>query len=221
MSNNPSSNSKSITVLLVDDHPVVRDGYRRLLDYTSDIQVIAEAGDGESACLAYTEYGPTVVILDLSMPGIGGMETIRRIKAKDANARILVFTMHDTETLIMRTLEAGALGYLTKQGGIAQMVEAVRQVAQGKPFIDPKHVTNMATRQLFDSAEDPLRALSTREFQLFQLFAEGRSVAEVAGTLSISPKTVGVHHSHIMKKLGLENSAQLVRLAIRCNLASN
>ncbi|HUW51096.1 MAG TPA: response regulator transcription factor [Sulfuricella sp.] len=218
---NDNTASKPITVLLVDDHPVVRDGYRRLLDNTPDIRVIAEAGDGESACLIYAESAPTVVILDLSMPGIGGMETIRRIKARDANARILVFTMHDTEILILRTLEAGATGYLTKQGGIVQMVEAVRQVAQGKPFIDPKHVTNMATRQLFDSAEDPLRALSTREFQLFQLFAEGRSVSEVASTLSISPKTVGVHHSHIMKKLGLENSAQLVRLAIRCNLVKS
>lgn len=220
MASNASS-SKPITVLLVDDHPVVRDGYRRLLDNTPDIRVIAETSDGENACLAYAEHSPSVVILDLNMPGIGGMETIRRIKARDANARILVFTMHDTETLIMRTLEAGATGYLTKQGGIAQMVEAVRQVAQGKPFIDPKHVTSMATRQLFDSAEDPLRVLSTREFQLFQLFAEGRSVAEVASTLSISPKTVGVHHSHIMRKLGLENSAQLVRLAIRCNLMSS
>ena len=209
---------KTIRVLLVDDHPVVRDGYRHLLENTPDIKVVAEADDGESACATYMDCMPDVVVLDLSMPGIGGMETIRRLKAKDMAAQILVFTMHDSETLIMRTMEAGASGYLTKSGGMGHMVDAVRQVAKGKPFIDPKYASGIACRRLFSTPEDPLQALSTREFQLFQLLAEGRSVIEIAHILSISPKTVGVHHTHIMKKLGLQNAAQLVRLAIRCNV---
>ncbi len=215
---NPSKPVKIISVLLVDDHPVVRDGYRRLLENTDDMRVVAEAGDGKTACSIYTECAPDVVVLDLGMPGIGGLETIRRLKAKDPGVRILIFSMHDSETLILRALEAGATGYLTKQGGMGQMIEAVRQVSQGKPYIDAQHVTAMACRKHSSAAENPLQVLSIREFQLFQLFAEGQSVTEIANLLSISPKTVGVHHTNIMNKLGLQNIAQLVRLAIHCNV---
>jgi len=204
--------------MLVDDHPVVRDGYRRLLQTTADIRVTAEADNGETARALYGQYQPDVVVLDLSMPGIGGLETIRRIKALDAKARILVFTMHDSETLILRSLEAGATGYLTKQSGVGQMVEAVRQVAQGKPFIGSEHVSKMINQHIFGSVEDPLLALSRREFQIFQLLAEGNSVNDVAAMLFISHKTVGVHHANIMKKLELDNPTQLVRLALRCNV---
>lgn len=216
MDNQPTS-PKSITVMLVDDHPVVRDGYRHLLENTPDIRVVAEANDGEEACALYPQYTPDVVVLDLSMPGIGGLETLRRIKAKDPAINVLVFSMHDSETLVLRSLEAGATGYLTKQGGVAQMVEAVRQVAQGKLFVDAKYVPDLIHHRLFPT-EDPLQVLSTREFQIFQLLAEGHSVSDIGVLLSISSKTVGVHHAHIMRKLRLQNAAQLVRLAIRCNV---
>jgi two-component system invasion response regulator UvrY len=206
--------------MLVDDHPVVRDGYRHLLENTPDIRVVAEAGDGEEACALYAQYLPDVMVLDLSMPGIGGLETLRRIKARNLAIHVLVFSMHDSETMVLRSLEAGATGYLTKQGGVAQMVEAVRQVAQGKLFVDAKYVPELIHRRLYPSTEDPLQALSTREFQIFQLLAEGHSVSDIAAKLSISPKTVGVHHAHIMAKLKLQNVAQLVRLAIRCNIAN-
>lgn len=205
-------------MLLVDDHPVVREGYRRLLENTPDIRVVAEADDGESAIIHYEKYTPDVVILDLSMPGIGGLEAMRRIKAKDAVAYILVFSMHDSEIMMMRSLKAGATGYLTKNNGAGQMAEAVRSVAQGKTFVDPAHFTNIISQQLFGTVEDPLLALSQREFQIFQLLAEGLSVNDIAASLSISPKTVGVHHASIMKKLELHNPTQLVRLAIRCNV---
>ena len=205
-------------MLLVDDHPVVRDGYRRLLENTRDIRVVAEAGDGESAITLYKEYAPDVVVLDLSMPGIGGLETLGRIKAQDAAARILVFSMHDSEILMMRCLKAGATGYLTKNNGAGKMVEAVHSVARGKVFLDSAHSANILSQQLFGVLEDPLLALSPREFQIFQLLAEGLSVADIASTLSISAKTVGVHHARIMKKLELQTPTQLVRLAIRCNV---
>ena len=215
--NNKTMSLKSIKVMLVDDHPVVRDGYRHLLENTPDIRVVAEANDGEEACAIYPQHMPDVIILDLSMPGIGGLETLRRIKAKDPSINVLIFSMHDSETLVLRSLEAGATGYLTKQGGVAQMVEAVRLVAQGKLFVDSKYVPDLIHHRLFPT-EDPLQVLSTREFQIFQLLAEGYSVSDIASMLSISPKTVGVHHANIMRKLRLQNAAQLVRLAIRCNV---
>ena len=209
---------RTITVVLVDDHPVVRDGYRRLLEQTPNIKVVAEADCGESGYDLFCKLKPDVLVLDINMPGIGGLETIRRIKAYDEKAHILVFSMHSNEIMIQRVLEAGALGYLTKQGGMVQMVQAVQQVAKGRMYIDADHVTSLAQHKLSDHTVDPTRVLSTREFQIFNLLAEGKSVADIAVMLSISAKTVGVHHTNIMKKLHLENASQLVRLAILCNL---
>jgi len=209
---------QTIKVILVDDHPVVRDGYRRLLEQMPNIKIVAEADSGEAGYDYYRKLTPDVVVLDINMPGIGGLETIRRIKAYDDKARILVFSMHSNEIMIQRALEAGALGYLTKQGGMGQMVQGVQQVAKGRMFIDADHVTSLAQHKLSDKAADPIRVLSAREFQLFKLLAEGNSVTEIANMLSISAKTVGVHHTNIMKKLNLHNSSQLVRLAILCNV---
>ncbi len=214
-----SPDNSTTTVLLVDDHPVVRDGFRRILENTPDIRVAAEAGDGETGCALYREYKPDVVVLDLNMPGIGGLETLRRIKAHDPGAHILVFSMHGNETMVQRALEMGATGYLTKQGGLGQMVQAVRQVKQGRMYLDPEHVTGMGgNRTSNDVAQGSLSELSKREFQLFKLMAEGNSINEIAEILFISPKTVGVHHTNIMKKLKLQNTTQLVRLAIHCNV---
>lgn len=209
---------QTIKVLLVDDHPVVRDGYRRLLEQMPNIKIVAEADNGEAGYDCYRKLSPDVVVLDINMPGIGGLEAIRRIKAYDEKSHILVFSMHSNEIMIQRALEAGALGYLTKQGGMGQMVQAVQQVARGRMFIDADHVTSMAQHKLSDKTVDPVRVLSPREFQLFKFLAEGNSVAEIANTLSISAKTVGVHHTNIMKKLGIHNASQLVRLAILCNV---
>lgn len=207
-----------ISVLLVDDHPVVRDGFRRLLEQVPNIKVVAEADDGETAYEHYKNLSPDVVVLDLNMPGVGGLETIRRLTAYDDNARILVFSMHSNEIMIQRALEAGAIGYLTKQGNIGQIVQAVQFVAQGRMFVDAEHVTALAQHKYSDTSADPSRVLSTREFQLFKLLAEGHSVTEISKLLSISAKTVGVHRTNIMKKLELHNASQLVRLAIRCNV---
>lgn len=216
---NLSASVQPITVLLIDDHPVVRDGFRRLLESTTDIRIVAEADDGEKGYILYREFKPDVVVLDLNMPGIGGLETIRRIRAHDSVAHILVFSMHSNETMVQRALEMGATGYLTKQSGLKQMVQAVRQVKLGKTYVDPEHISELIVdRQLFHAALDPINALSKREFQLFKLMAEGNSILEIAENLSISPKTVGVHHASIMRKLKLQNTAQLVRLAILCDI---
>ncbi len=208
-----------VTVLLIDDHPVVRTGYCRLLESIADIHVVAEADDGKTGCLLYQEHKPDVVILDLNMAGIDGLETIRRIKAKDPDARILVFSMHSHETMVQRALKTGATGYITKQCGANQLIEAIRRVRRGKVYIDSELAPKMAgNRTLNDVDKDPLGILTQREFQLFKMMAEGSSSSQIAKTISISPKTVGVHHTNIMKKLNLQNIAQLVRLAINCNV---
>lgn len=211
---------KRITVLLVDDHPVVRTGYRRLFESTTDIRVIAEADNGETGYALYQEIKPDVVILDLNMAGIGGMEALRRIRARDPDARILIFSMYSNETMVQRVLQMGANGYLTKQGSPEQMIEAVRQIMKGRIYVDPELLSDMLTTKLTinNIEKDPLSALSGREFQLFGLLAEGNSTAQIATMLSISPKTVGVHHTNIMRKLKLQNISQLTRLAMQCNV---
>jgi two-component system invasion response regulator UvrY len=209
--------NKPIRVFLVDDHPVVRDGYRRLLDNNPDIEVVAEANSGEEACQQYTQAKPDVVVLDLNMPGIGGIETISRLLSKDSEAHILVFSMHDSQIMISRALEAGASGYLTKSSAASQMIDAVRSVAQGKPFLSHTIAPSIIGK-LQKNDSNPLQVLSKREFEVFRRLADGNSVAEIANELSISPKTAGVHQTNIMRKLELRNTAELTRLAIRCGV---
>jgi two-component system invasion response regulator UvrY len=210
--------AKPIRVFLVDDHPVVRDGYRRLLENYPDIKVVAEGSSGEEACKQYTDVDPDVVVLDLNMPGIGGIETISRLRAKDPDAHILVFSMHDSQTMISRAVAAGASGYLTKSCAVAQMVDAVRIVAEGKPFLNHNAVPTI-DKKLQSNDFDPIGILSKREFEVFCKLADGYTILEIADQLSISPKTAGVHQTNIMNKLQLRNAAELVRLAIRCGVS--
>ena len=213
--------AKIITnVLLVDDHLVVRSGFRRLLESTGEIRVVAEANNGETGCEMYQVHNPDVVILDLSMPGgIDGLETIRRIKTKNPEVRILVFSMHTNIALVQRALEWGATGYLTKNCTSKNMIKAVLSVRAGKAYIDPK----LASSVIFNSIrgniyKEPLDILTKREFQIFKLTAEGKSSKEIGALINISPKTVRVHLSNIMEKLRLQNKTQLVLLAINCDV---
>ena len=211
--------NEQITVLLLDHHYVVRAGYRRILEESRfNISVVAEADNGKTGCVLFEEFKPDVVILDLNMPGIDGLETMRRIKAKSPAAHILVFSMHSNEILIRRVLQAGATGYLTKQGGLDQMVRAVREVSQGSLYIDQGITSNEPSSHFNLSSEDIISSLTKREFQLFKLFAEGNSTKEIGNILSISPKTVGVHHTNIMKKLKVNNPAQMLYMAMLCNI---
>lgn len=210
--------SKPIRVMLVDDHPIVRDGYRHLLDSTPDLRVVAEAGDGKTAGELYAKVRPDVVILDLSMPGISGLDTLRLLKSRDAAARILVFTMHHSAILARRVLEAGAVGYLTKSGDVAQMLDAVRKVAENQPYIDANYVTTLAYAQAGSVPQHKLKTLSVREFQIFRRLAEGQSTIEIAAALAISPKTAGVHRARILKKLDCRNVAQLALLAVQAEV---
>lgn len=202
-----------IRVLLVDDHPVVRSGYRRLLEQAGDI-VIDEAGSAEQAYAAFVRQPVDVCVTDLSLPGAGGLELLHRIRARDDKARVLVFSMHDSAHLVRRTLDAGACGFVSKQAAPDDMVTAVRAVHAGRRFLSAN-----LSRQLLQGGTDDesqcLDALSQREFEVFRLLAEGRSAADCARLLNISQKTAANIQTRVKTKLNVSTSAALVHLALR------
>lgn len=206
-----------ISVLLVDDHAVVRAGYRSLLENAEDLSVVAEAEDGALACRLYAELTPDVVIMDLSLPGMGGLEAIRRIVARDRHARILVFSMHEDTVFVEQALQAGARGYITKSSAPDTLVEAVRQVADGEMYFNSELAQRLAIQRI-RGQDTPFVDLSPREFGICCLLAEGRAVSEIAERLSLSYKTVANYSTQIKNKLGVGTVAELARLAIRHGL---
>ena len=209
----------TIRVLLTDDHEVVRAGYTRLLESTSDIDVIAEASSGEEACTSYFECRPDVLIMDLNMPGMGGLEACRRIIARDPKANILVFSVHENEVMLERTLDAGIKGYISKRSASRVMIQAVRKVAAGEVYVCEEMMPHLVgQRKSVDGGQ--LKDLTPREFEVFRLLADSKSVNEIAGILNISPKTVGHHMTHIKEKLGISNIAELTHLAIRLGISN-
>lgn len=203
-----------IAVMLVDDHAVVREGYRRLIEKHGGLRVVAEAADGMAAYRDYKALNPDVVVLDLSMPGKGGIEVIRHLRAWDPAARILVFTMHRNAAYVMQAFQAGARGYVTKSSPPALLVEAIREVFAGRRIISPDVSQELALTRIDDEA-DSLESLSAREFDIFRMIAEARSTAEIAATLNLSAKTVSNYHSMIKAKLGVGSDVELAHLALR------
>lgn len=206
--------AKRVRVLLVDDHVVVRAGYRLLLQNAPEIEVIAEAETGEAACQRFAELAPDVVIMDLSLPGIGGLEAIRRIRMRDENARILVFSMHEDTMFVEQALAAGASGYLTKRSAPHVMVAAVKEIAKGGRHLDADIAERLAFQRV-RGHDTPLTGLSTREFEIFCLLAEGRSASDIAKRLSLSYKTVANYSTQLKNKLSVATLPELTRLAIR------
>ncbi len=203
-----------IRVLVVDDHPVVRAGYQRLLDQAGDIRVVAEAGDAREGAAAWQQHEPDVTVADLSMPGGGGLELLRRVLARAPAARVLIFSMHDTQPMVRRAFDAGACGYLTKASAPESLVDAVRALAAGRLYLAPELPPAWLQRRA--EGEDTLLArLSAREFEVFRLLAQGRTAGECAAELSLSAKTVANHQSVIREKLGVANAAALAHLALR------
>lgn len=205
---------RPIRVMLVDDHPVVRTGYRRLLEQGGDIAVVAEAGNGETAYGLHQEQLPDVCVTDLSMPGIGGLELLRKLIARDAGARVLVFTMHDTPQLIARAFEGGACGFVSKQADPEHLIAAVRAAHAGRRYLDPHSAPGMLQDTAGMEAQR-LSSLSQREFEIFRLLAEGHSAADCARLLHVSSKTVANHQTCIREKLDVAGPAALVHLALR------
>lgn len=206
-----------INVMLVDDHAVVRMGFKMLLESASEIKVIAEAENGENAIKCYMEHKPDVVVMDITMPGIGGMEAIDRILAKDNNAKILVLSAHEDSVHPKRVLNAGAMGYLTKRSAAEELIKAIRTVASGKKYIEAIIAQQMAIQQL-SGEQNPVDVLSEREFEVFMSLAKGKTTNEIAETLFLSPRTVGTHLYNIKQKLNANNSAEIALIAMRSGL---
>jgi two-component system invasion response regulator UvrY len=206
-------NSK-ITVMLVDDHAVVRAGYRLLLSQTGNIDVVCEAARGEEACQRYLDYRPQVTVMDLNLPGIGGLAALRRIVGRDPAARALMFSIHDELVYVARSLEAGAKGYITKSCAPEMLVEAVARIAAGETFLEPGIAQKLAFQSVArNDSLVALNSLSAREFDVFCLLAKGLSTREAAEELQLSFKTVSNYASLIKDKLNVTTTVELVRLA--------
>ena len=204
-----------IRVLLADDHPVVRTGYRRLLEQAGDVAVVAEAGDGEAAYAAFDAVRPDVLVADLSMPG-GGLVLIHRVVRLAPWTGVLVFSMHDGALLVRRAFEAGARGYLTKASAPDELVVAIRAVHAGRRHLDAGLSPTLAQPQPDTRHEaERLASLSAREFEVFRRLAQGQTAADCAQALGLSPKTVANHQTLIREKLGVPSAAALVHLALR------
>jgi len=208
---------KPITVLLADDHMVVRTGYSRLLEQSGHIVVVAEAEDGEGACQLYREHRPDVVVMDLSMPGIGGLEASRRILSYQPSACILIFSLHDNVLLAERALQAGLLGYITKASSPEVLIQAVETVAQHRKYLGPDIAQSVALRSMGEE-DSSLSKLSPRELEIFRLVVEGSSGPEISSTLSLTSKTVSNYLHQVKQKLNVHTSAELVHIAIQNGL---
>ena len=207
-----------IRVLLVDDHAVVRMGFRLLLQSTAEISVVAEADGGEAACQLYLELKPDVVVMDLAMPGMGGLEALRRIRARDARAQVLTLSAHDDPMHARRALQEGALGFLSKRSAPEALLEAVSVVAAGRRYLDSALAQKLALAEFDGGAKSPVERLSEREFEVFVRLAGGATVQRIALDLNLSASTIGTHLYNIKQKLGVVNQSELTLIAIRHGL---
>ncbi len=202
--------------MLVDDHALVRMGFRMLLTNAA-VEVVAEHDSGEQACADYARVKPDVVVMDLSMPGMGGLEAVRRLVAQDPEVRILALSAHEDTAHPQRVLRAGAIGYLTKRSAPDTLIAAVRAVAAHEPYVDAQTAKALAMAQV-KGESSPAERLSEREFSVFVQLARGLSVAQIADNLKLSPSTVGTHLYHVKQKLGAGNQSELTLIALQWGL---
>ena len=205
-----------IRVMLVDDHVLVRMGFRMLLT-DAMVEIVGEAGTGEQACIDYPKLRPDVVVMDLAMPGMGGLEAVRRLLAQDPKARVLALSAYQDTAHPRRVLRAGALGYLAKRSAPEALIDAVRCVARGERYVDAQTAQALAMAQI-DGEASPADQLSEREFSVFIQLARGMGVAQIAEALNLSPSTIGTHLYHVKQKLGASNQSELTLVALRWGL---
>ncbi len=215
----------AIRILLADDHTMVREGLRLILDAQSDITVVGEASDGREAVRLAAQLHPDVVIMDITMPELNGLEATRLIMEEESNARVIILTMHLSSEYAARALRAGALGYLLKAATTMELIAAVHAVRQGQRYLCQHVKDNLVDACLLrydDSLQkSPIERLSTREREVLQLTVEGKSTAEIAKRLSLSPNTVDTYRSRLMQKIGLTDLPSLVKFAIRHGLTTS
>jgi len=207
----------NIKIMLVDDHAIVREGYRSLLQKQENMTVIAEASDGAEAYLQYKEHKPDVTVMDISMQGQGGLEAISRIKQFDSTAKILVFSMHQNPSFAIQATRAGALGYVTKSSEPEVLIRAIYDVQQNKYTLSADIAQALALEKL-GTDSNALDQLTVREFEILRLLVEAKSTKDISETLNISPKTVANTHYIIKKKLDVNSDIELTHLAIKLNI---
>jgi DNA-binding NarL/FixJ family response regulator len=212
--------AKKTTIVLVDDHTVVRAGVRRLLEQEPLFEVIGEAESGEKAYQIFGELKPDVMVMDLSMPGMGGLEGIRRILMRYEKAKILVLSMHEDLSFANQALKLGAKGYLTKNTLADDLVKSIETVTQGDVFLSDEIAKKMAMQSISGN-QDPVHELSAREFEIFRLLAEGLDIDAIASTLNISSKTVSNYQTMIKQKLNINTPIELIRYAIKVGVIKN
>ncbi len=204
-----------ISLLIVDDHELVRAGIRSLLSTVSGIKVIAEAASGEEAIKIAREKRPDVVLMDVRMPGIGGLEATRKLLRADPDLKIIALTVCGEEPFPSKLLQAGAAGYLTKGSGLDEMVQAINSVHHGKRYLSPEVAQQLALKHLSDAEASPFDALSERELQVMLMITSGQKVQEISDKLYLSPKTVNSYRYRLFEKLNVHSDVELTHLAIR------
>jgi two-component system, NarL family, invasion response regulator UvrY len=208
-----------ISILLVDDHAVVREGYRRLIEKQAGLNVVAEAADAASAYQAYKTAKPDVVVMDISMTGRGGIDAVRQIRQLDADARILMFTMHASASYAEQAFRAGAKGYVTKSSPPQLLIEAVRSVYAGRPALCPEICKVLAASRLAGEAS-AINDLSPREFEILRMILDAKSTDDIASAFNLSPKTVANYHYSIKSKLGVVSDIELVYFCMNHGLVT-
>ena len=211
--------SRNVRVQLVDDHQIVRTGFRALLEKEGNMQVVAESATGKQACSDYDEYLPDILIMDISLPDISGLEAMRRILLSHPDARILALSMH-TGMVAERAMDLGARGFVCKQSGAGTLLSAIRRIMRGGRYLDDAASGPWPIKQDISGPHQPLHPLSKRELEICMLLTDGLSVTEIANTLYLSEKTVYTHRQHIMDKLDVTNTVELVQVAGRMGIHS-
>lgn len=207
-----------ITIVLADDHVVVRQGIKAVLERESGFSVVAQASDGLQACELVEQHAPDVLVVDLMMPALNGLDVTRQVRKRFPRTQVVVLSMHSNEAYVLEALRHGAVGFVLKESGDTDLVRAVRHAATGQRFLSPP-LSDRAIQAYAERAEssqiDPYQSLTTREREIFQLMAEGYSNKDIAARLSISPRTVETHRANFMRKLGLSSRPELIRFALR------
>jgi two-component system, NarL family, response regulator NreC len=209
------------TLVLADDHPVVRQGLRALLEAEPGFQIVGEADDGVAAAQLVERLKPDVLLVDVMMPGLNGLEVTRQVRQRFPGTRVIVLSMHANEAYVLEALRHGAAGYVLKESSTAELVQAVRTVVAGRRHLSPPLSERAIEAYAQKAAPSPLdlyETLTTREREVLQMAAEGRRNSEIAARLAISPRTAETHRTHLMRKLGLHNQADLIRYALRRGL---
>jgi DNA-binding NarL/FixJ family response regulator len=206
--------AQQINMMLVDDHTVIRSGLSRLLEQNTGIKVICEAGSGEEAYQRYGEFKPDILLMDMSMPGMGGLEALRRILNKWSDAKIIMFSMHENATYAMQSITSGAKGYVAKTSDSDDLIKAVNEVYRGKSFLNADMAHKVALQSLTGD-DNPTQRLTSREFEVFRFLAEGKMLDEIANCLNIGQKTVSNYQTSLKQKLDVQTPVELVRLAIK------